>query len=163
MSTSQGYQEQVQENHDHSKHSTTTTVITGQQSHDRADEYVPQGLLQGEVMDHANRNKSFVLDFETCERQRRRVFPDGTIDTTVKQHVKVKHFDEGHDVEVDGNDDEGLSFGILAFIHGSSSVLLVLQYEWRYTVQKKYMHQSMYMYICSSSYGLNQIDAKVDR
>jgi hypothetical protein len=99
-------------------------VITGQQSYERPDEYVPQGPIQGEVLDRASRNESFVLDFETCERQQRRLLPDGSVDTTVKQHVKVKHFDDGHDVEVDGNDDEGLSFGLLASVLNGFFVVL---------------------------------------
>lgn len=94
-------------NGDHSRQTTTTTVVTGTQIQGCTDENLPEGPIKGEVMDLAKKNKSFVLDFETCERQERRLLPDGSFDTTVQQHVKVKHFDEGHDIEVDGTEDQG--------------------------------------------------------
>lgn len=107
VTTDKGYQERVQENGDHSRHTTTTTVITGEQVHAGTDVSIPEGPIRGEVLDLAKKNRSFVLDFETCEKQSRRLLPDGSIDTTIKQRVKVNHFDEGHDVEVDGIEDLG--------------------------------------------------------
>lgn len=108
MSSGQGYQERVHQNGDHSRQTTTTTIITGAQIQGCTDETLPEGPIKGEVMDLARKNKSFVLDFETCERQQRRLLPDGSLDTTVQQHVKVKHFDEGHDIEVDGTEDQAM-------------------------------------------------------
>ena len=102
VTTDQGYQERVLENGDHSRHTTTTTVITGEQVHAGTDVSIPEGTIRGEVLDLAKKNRSFVLDFETCEKQSRRLLPDGSIDTTIKQRVKVNHFDEA---EVDGIED----------------------------------------------------------